>query len=59
MGGSITAALYLERFVPEGQKWAHLDTFAWNEADSPGHPVGGEAQGLRSAFAMLRRRYGA
>ena len=59
MGGSITAALYLERFVPEGQKWAHLDTFAWNEADAPGHPVGGEAQGLRSAFAMLRARYGA
>lgn len=57
MGGSITAALYLERFVPEGQAWAHLDTFAWNEADAPGHPVGGEAQGLRSAFAMLRARY--
>ena len=58
MGGSITAALYLERFVLEGQAWAHLDTFAWNEGDSPGRPVGGEAQGLRSAFAMLRSRYG-
>ncbi|WP_343223461.1 leucyl aminopeptidase family protein [Lysobacter sp. GX 14042] len=57
MGGSITAALYLERFVPEGQAWAHLDTFAWNEGDSPGRPVGGEAQGLRSAFAMLGRLF--
>jgi leucyl aminopeptidase len=23
MAGSVTAALYLERFVPEGQRWAH------------------------------------
>jgi leucyl aminopeptidase len=54
MGGSIAAALYLERFVPEGQPWAHLDVYAWNDSDRPGRPAGGEAQGLRSAYAMLR-----
>lgn len=58
MAGSVTAALYLERFVPEDQAWAHLDVFAWNESERPGRPVGGEAQGLRAAWAMLQARYG-
>jgi leucyl aminopeptidase len=54
--GAITAALYLERFVPEGMPWLHLDTYAWNDADRPGQPRGGEAMGLRAIFAMLQRR---
>jgi leucyl aminopeptidase len=58
MGGSITAALFLERFVPEAQPWAHLDVYAWNDNDRPGRPCGGEAQGLRSAWAMLKARFG-
>ncbi len=57
MGGSIVAALYLERFVPAGQKWAHVDVYAWNDSDRPGRPAGGEAQGLRAAFEMLKLRY--
>ncbi len=56
--GAITAALYLERFVPESQAWLHLDTYAWNDGERPGRPRGGEAQGLRACFEMLRRRYG-
>ena len=56
MAGSITAALYLERFVPAEQKWAHVDVYSWNDADRPGRPVGGEAQGLRAAYAMLKAR---
>ena len=58
MGGSITAALYLERFVPAGQKWGHVDVYSWNDSDRPGKPTGGEAQGLRAAFSMLQARYG-
>ncbi|WP_133478554.1 leucyl aminopeptidase family protein [Cognatilysobacter segetis] len=54
MAGSITAALYLQRFVPAGQPWLHMDTYAWNDADRPGRPAGGEAQGLRAVYAMLR-----
>jgi leucyl aminopeptidase len=57
MAGSITAALYLERFVPAQQPWAHLDVFAWNDSDRPGRPTGGEAQGLRAAYAMLKARF--
>jgi leucyl aminopeptidase len=55
--GAITAALYLERFVPEGTPWLHLDTYAWNDADRPGRPRGGEAMGLRAVFAYLRNRF--
>ncbi|MFC3551349.1 leucyl aminopeptidase family protein [Lysobacter cavernae] len=54
MAGSITAAIYLERFVPAQQKWAHLDVYSWNDSDRPGRPAGGEAQGLRAAYALLK-----
>ncbi len=57
MAGAVTAALYLERFVPEQQKWAHLDVYAWNDSDRPGRPAGGEALALRAAFEMLKTRY--
>ncbi|TWB75026.1 leucyl aminopeptidase [Nitrospirillum amazonense] len=56
-GGAITAALYLERFVTKGTPWAHIDLMAWNASAKPGRPEGGEAMGLRAAFAMLSRRY--
>ena len=54
MAGAVTAALYLERFVPEGTPWAHLDVYAWNDSARPGRPAGGEALGLRAAFEMLK-----
>ena len=57
MAGCITAALFLRRFVPEGTPWAHIDTFAWRPAAKPGRPKGGEALGLRAAFAALERLY--
>ncbi|WP_136163751.1 leucyl aminopeptidase family protein [Sphingomonas flavalba] len=58
MAGAVTAALFLRKFVPEGAAWAHFDTFAWRPAARPGRPKGGEALGLRAAWAMLRARYG-
>jgi leucyl aminopeptidase len=57
MAGAVTAALFLQRFVPEGTLWAHLDTFAWRPSSRPGRPKGGDALGLRAAWEMLRRRY--
>jgi leucyl aminopeptidase len=59
MGGAVTAALFLRRFVPKDTPWAHFDTFAWRPPARPGRPKGGEAMGLRAAFAMLQGRYGA
>ncbi|MBB5209630.1 leucyl aminopeptidase family protein [Chiayiivirga flava] len=58
MAGAITAALYLERFVPASVPWAHVDTYSWNDVERPGKPAGGEAQSLRAAWAMLRQRFG-
>jgi leucyl aminopeptidase len=56
--GAITAALFMERFIPEGMPWLHLDTYSWNDGDRPGRPRGGEAMGLRAMFALLSKRYG-
>ena len=53
-GGAITAALFLQRFVPEGTPWIHIDLMAWNTASRPGRPEGGEAQGLRALFRLVR-----
>jgi leucyl aminopeptidase len=58
MAGAVTAALFLERFVPEGTPWAHLDTFSWSAKPRPGRPKGGDALGLRAAWEMLKGRYG-
>ena len=55
--GSITAALFLRRFVDAATPWAHFDTFAWSPSARPGRPKGGSAIGLRAAFAMLEARY--
>ncbi len=55
--GSVTAALFLQRFVPDGIPWLHLDTFAWRPASKPGRPKGGEALGLRAVWSMLQARF--
>jgi leucyl aminopeptidase len=56
-GGAITAALFLEAFVPPAVPWAHFDIMAWNLSSRPGRPVGGEAMGLRAVFEYLVERY--
>ncbi|TIQ54383.1 MAG: leucyl aminopeptidase family protein, partial [Mesorhizobium sp.] len=43
--GSITAALFLKRFIEKTAVWAHFDIFAWNPSDRPQGLAGGEAQG--------------
>jgi leucyl aminopeptidase len=54
--GSVTAALFLQRFAPKGT-WMHLDVFAWNPRGRPGFPAGAEAQAIRALYAMLKARY--
>ncbi|MBW3617004.1 MAG: leucyl aminopeptidase family protein [Proteobacteria bacterium] len=55
--GSVTAALFLQRFAPTTGSWVHLDIFAWNTRSRPGWPVGAEAQAVRALYAMLKGRY--
>jgi len=55
--GAITAALYLQHFVPASVPWLHVDVYAWNDGERPGKPRGGDAQSLRAFHAFLQRRY--
>ncbi|NJC41110.1 leucyl aminopeptidase [Brevundimonas alba] len=55
--GSVTAALFLQKFAPTTGSWAHMDIFAWNSRAQPGRPEGAEAQALRACFEMLSRRF--
>lgn len=56
--GAITAALFLGRFVSKTKSWAHLDIPAWIDRAKPGRPIGGEANGARAVYALLKERYG-
>ncbi|TMJ03273.1 MAG: leucyl aminopeptidase family protein [Alphaproteobacteria bacterium] len=56
--GSITAALFLNRFVGAAKAWAHFDIFAWTPSAKPGRPDGGECQVARALYALLKERYG-
>ncbi|MDQ7017458.1 MAG: leucyl aminopeptidase family protein [Gammaproteobacteria bacterium] len=56
-GGAITAALFLQAFVPDEIEWLHFDVMAWNNRPRPGRPEGGEAMGIRTVFAYLQQRY--
>lgn len=55
--GSVTAALFLSRFVSHAKTWAHLDVFGWVPSDKPWATVGGEAQGIRALYDVLQARY--
>ncbi len=58
MAGSITAALFLRRFVAAPTRWIHLDIYGWNPRDRPGRPQGAEAQGIRAVAELLLQRAG-
>lgn len=56
-GGAITAALFLNEFVPEHLPWAHFDVMAWNTRARAGRPVGGEAMGLFAVYQYFETNY--
>lgn len=55
--GSITAALFLKRFVRAAKAWAHLDIYAWAPEARAGRPQGATDQGLRAVYAYLKSKY--
>jgi len=57
MAGSITAALFLRRFVEKAKAWAHFDVYAWNPKPRAHGPMGGEIQAARTLFELLCERY--
>ncbi|MBA2427315.1 MAG: leucyl aminopeptidase [Actinobacteria bacterium] len=60
-GGSIFAALFLKKFVPEGVPWAHLDIAgtARNETATDEVPKGGTGVGTRTLLEWISSRAGA
>lgn len=58
-GGSITAAQFLQRFVKDGVKWAHLDIagVTWSNKDAPTVPKGGTAFGVRLLDRLVAEHY--
>ena len=55
MAGSITAALFLDRFVQGTPRFAHFDIYGWNPTAAPGRPKGGVGMGARAIFDALPR----
>ena len=51
--GSITAALFLRRFVTETPRYMHFDIYGWNPNAAPARPKGGVGQGIRALFQAL------
>jgi leucyl aminopeptidase len=56
--GSVTAALFLKRFVTQTPAWLHVDIYAWNPKERPGRPVGAEPQCVRALYRLIRARFG-
>jgi leucyl aminopeptidase len=56
-GGSITAALFLSRFVSRAKAWIHLDVYGWTPSARSARPEGGECQAARALYRLLQDRY--
>ena len=58
-GGSITAALFLQRFVRDALPWAHLDIAgaAWRKGGGPTQPDGATGFGVRLLDRLVADAY--
>jgi leucyl aminopeptidase len=56
--GSITCALFLQRFVEAARSWLHVDIYGWTPSAKPARPEGGECQAARAIYKLLSERYG-
>lgn len=55
--GSITAGLFLQKFVTDKTSWIHLDLMGANVKSRLGHPEGGEAMGLIGLFHYVKNMF--
>lgn len=51
--GTITAALFLRRFVTETPRYMHFDIYGWQPSDAPARAKGGVGQATRALLAAL------
>jgi leucyl aminopeptidase len=52
--GSVTAALFLRRFVKQARRFAHFDIYGWRPSAKPLGPKGGEVHVARAVLEVLR-----
>lgn len=56
--GSITAALFLRKFVKRPDRWAHFDLYCWQNESRPGRLKGGVGQASRALIEALPEALG-
>jgi leucyl aminopeptidase len=57
LAGSITAALFLDRFAAGAKSFVHFDIPAWTDRPKPGRRKGAEANTIRAIFALIAERW--
>jgi leucyl aminopeptidase len=55
--GSVTAALFLHRFVAKAHAYLHFDIYGWRPTPKPLGPKGGEVNAARALLGVLEARY--
>lgn len=58
MAGSVTAALFLRRFVTATPRFAHFDIYGWQPVAAPARPKGAVGQGARAILDALPEVFG-
>jgi leucyl aminopeptidase len=54
--GSITAALFLRRFVEKTANFVHLDIYGWTPSAKPGRSKGGACMSARAMLEVVEAR---
>ena len=56
--GSITAALFLRRFVTKSKNFIHFDIYGWSDDDRIARSKGGVGMASRALYYLIRGEYG-
>jgi len=56
--GSITAALFLRRFVTKSKNFIHFDIYGWSDDDRIAQSKGGVGMASRALYYLIRGEYG-
>jgi leucyl aminopeptidase len=56
--GSITCALFLQRFVTDAKSWLHVDIYGWTPSAKPARPGIRRLRAARAIYRLLSQRYG-
>jgi hypothetical protein len=56
--GTLTGALFLQRFVEAAKSWLHVDIYGWTPSAKPARPEGGECEAARAIYKLMSQRYG-